>query len=467
MIQTHKLRKNKGTVAMLAVVAMTAAWVLLSGKAEGPEWSRASEAALRRPTGYAQLVSYHAMPSPSPAMNGEMCQWVPASAEITRMASLRTHAASAADEAGSAVVADRAPARIIRDTYPTYSAVAVDTNSNEVYLLDENLFGFKVFDRLDNTPPTASFTEPKRMVGGINTKLEFNCGLYVDPVTGDIYSINNDTVDTMVVFPRNARGNVVPQRELSTPHRTWGIAVDEEAQELFITVEHPPEVVVYRKMAEGDEQPIRTLVGNQTQLEDAHGIAIDTKNGWMFVGNHGSTAYYETGGEEGSGRGGRGRRIATATGRFEPPSITVYPLKAEGDTPPLRIIEGPRTRLNWPAAMYLDEENGELYVANDADDSILVFRTTDSGNVAPTRMVRGSRTGIKNPTGIFVDFKNDELWVSNMGNHSATVFPRTANGNVAPLRTIRSAPLGKMALAIGNPGAVGYDSKREEILVPN
>ena len=117
--------------------------------------------------------------------------------------------------------------------------------------------------------------------------------------------------------------------------------------------------------------------------------------------------------------------------------------------------------------MYLDEENGELYVANDADDSILVFRTTDSGNVAPTRVVRGSRTGIKNPTGIFVDFKNDELWVSNMGNHSATVFPRTANGNVAPLRTIRSAPLGKMALALGNPGAVGYDSKREEILVPN
>ena len=211
MIQTHKLRRNKGTVATLAVVAMTAAWVLFSGKAEGPEWSRASEAALRRPTGYAQLVSYHSMPSPSPAMNGEMCQWAPASAETTLMASLRTHAASAADAAGSAVVADRAPARIIRDTYPTYSAIAVDTNSNEVYLLDENLFGFKVFDRLDNTPPTASFTEPKRMVGGINTKLEFNCGLYVDPKTGDIYAVNNDTVDTMVVFPRNARGNVVPQ----------------------------------------------------------------------------------------------------------------------------------------------------------------------------------------------------------------------------------------------------------------
>ena len=43
----------------------------------------------------------------------------------------------------------------------------------------------------------------------------------------------------------------------------------------------------------------------------------------------------------------------------------------------------------------------------------------------------------------------------------------TADGDVAPLRTIRAAPLGKRALAIGNPGAVGYDSKRDEILVPN
>jgi len=54
-----------------------------------------------------------------------------------------------------------------------------------------------------------------------------------------------------------------------------------------------------------------------------------------------------------------------------------------------------------------------------------------------------------------------------MGNHSATVYSAQASGDVAPLRTIRSAPLGMRALAIGNPGAVGYDSKREEILVPN
>ncbi len=461
MTQSYILRRNRGIVAILAVVAAVAAWVLFAGKAKPQEWNRASQAALRRSTGYPQLVSY----DPLPAMGGEMCQWAPASSSTTMVAAVRQEQ-TAAGTAAPAGDADRAPLRVIRDSYPTYSAVAVDTNSNEVYLLDENLFGYKVFNRLDNTPPTASFTEPKRMVGGIHTKLEFNCGLYVDPETGDVYSVANDTVDTMVIFPRDARGNVAPKRALRTPHGTFGIAVDEENQELFLTIEHDNAVVVYRKMAEGDEAPLRFLQGDRTLLADPHGIAVDTKNDWMFVSNHGSA--HRISGDRGSVP--PNWPLSTdvrGSGKFLPPSITVYPLQASGDTPPLRVIEGPHTGLNWPATVYLDQERGDLYVANDADDSVLVFRATDHGDVAPRRVIKGPQTGIKNPTGVFVDLKTEELWVSNMGNHSATVYPLSANGDVAPLRTIRSAPPGKLALAIGNPGAVGYDSKREEILVPN
>jgi DNA-binding beta-propeller fold protein YncE len=308
-----------------------------------------------------------------------------------------------------------------------------------------------VFNRLDNTPPNASFTEPKRVLGGLLTKLEFNCGLYVDPRSGDLYSVANDTVDTMVIFPRNAQGNVKPMRELNTPHGTFGIAVNEETQELFLTVQHEHAVVVYRKMAEGDDKPLRRLEGPLTGLEDPHGIALDNVNGLMFVSNHGSV----------------NDRQKVGSGRFNPPSITVYAIKAEGNVAPLRVIEGPKTQLNWPAAMAFDPDRQELYVANDAVDSMLVFGANDKGDVAPRRAITGPKTGIKNPTGIFLDTKNKEVWMANMGNHSATVHPMMANGNVAPLRTIRSAPADKLAQAIGNPGAVAYDSKREEILVPN
>jgi hypothetical protein len=54
-----------------------------------------------------------------------------------------------------------------------------------------------------------------------------------------------------------------------------------------------------------------------------------------------------------------------------------------------------------------------------------------------------------------------------MGNYTAAVFPVAASGDVAPIRQIRGGPENGEALMIGNPGAVGYDSKRQEILVPN
>ena len=171
----------------------------------------------------------------------------------------------------------------------------------------------------------------------------------------------------------------------------------------------------------------------------------------MFVNNWGHVSDYLTAG----------------TGRFEDASITIYSLDATGDAPPLRAIQGPKTQLNWPAAMSLDPDTGDLYVANDVGQSIVVFKETDKGNAAPSRVIKGSKTRLSYPTGVFVDAKNKEVWVANFGNATATVYPLNANGDVAPLRIIRSAPEGYEGLRFGKVEAVAYDSKREQYLVPN
>jgi len=459
MILRARSLRSSGPVLLAAVSLGAFAIGILSFSVPGLQPS-----SFRTRTGQPQLVSIEPLGD-----EGAMCQWMPASASEPFSMALPQQSSSGASHRATDKI-ERAPIRVIRDTYPTYSAVALDLQTNEVYLQDENLFGLKVFDRLDNTPPTAAFTEPKRVLGGIETKLEFNCAIYVDPKTGDVYSVNNDTVDHMVVFPRDAKGNVRPMRELRTPHGTFGIAVDEVNQEMSLTVQHDHAVVTYKKDAKDLDHPIRLLQGDHTLLADPHGIAVDTTRKLMFVANHGSR-YTPTGERppEMPAHWPRGRDTEEkpGSGNFTPPSITVYPLQASGDTAPIRVIQGPKTLLNWPATLFVDEQNGELYVANDAGDSVLVFPIDASGDAAPARNISGPRTGIKYPTGVFVDFKNDELWVSNMGNHSATVYPRTADGNVAPLRTIRSAPAGKLALSIGNPGAAEYDTRRDEILVPN
>src|SRR5437879_12579577 len=70
------------------------------------------------------------------------------------------HAATAG--AGDTVDVTRPPVRTIRDTYPIYSSVAVDTQHDEVVLQDTNLFGIKLFNRLDNKPPDSESTPPER-----------------------------------------------------------------------------------------------------------------------------------------------------------------------------------------------------------------------------------------------------------------------------------------------------------------
>ena len=478
MTRAFRVREWAGVISLVSLAAAVAFGVLFTGEATNPELSAASEAALRRPAGYAKLVSYESLPVMGPVMGEEMCQWMPASTGAFLTASLRQSPISsrpAGQSSGSNRVSldvNRAPLRTIRDPNPTYSAIAVEPESNMLVVTDENLFQILEYDRLDNTPANAAMTEPKRVIGGNLTKAEMMCGVYIDPKTLETYVINNDTQDWMAVFSKDARGNVAPDRYLATPHGTFGIAVDEGEQEIFLTVEHSNAVVVYRKMAEGEEPPLRRLFGDDTELEDPHGIALDTTNNLLFVSNHGNVRYRNQTGERDSGgiysQGAQNMRgFVRGSGKFEPPSITVYSLDAEGNTAPIRIIEGHRTRLNWPMHLAVHEERGELYVANDMDHSILVFRITDQGDAAPTRIIKGTNTGIKNPTSVALDLKNGELWVANMGNHSATVFPLTANGDVEPLRTIRAGPANEVSLMIGNPGGVGYDTKREEILVPN
>ena len=117
-------------------------------------------------------------------------------------------------DGSSATDVTRPSLRTIQDTDSIYTAVAVDTRSNEVYLQDNNKWGINVFNRLENTPARAARSEPKRVINGPNTQLQFNSAIYIDPNNGDIYSVENDTGDSIVVFAHNSNGNVEPVREL-------------------------------------------------------------------------------------------------------------------------------------------------------------------------------------------------------------------------------------------------------------
>ena len=383
---------------------------------------------------------------------------------------LQARIAAAAAPFAAQDASQRKPERMIRDPYAAYSAIAVDPNHDEVVMTDENLFNIWVYDRAFNPAPNRG-PELRRLIGGLNTKIEFQCGLYIDPANGDIYAVNNDTIDTLVIFSRKAVGDVKPDRELHTPHGTFGITVDEEKQDLFLTVQHDNAIVVYKKSAQGTEAPLRVIQGDSTGLADPHGMALDSKRGLLYVTNHGSShSVRESPNRRRAGSPGfpldRDDAVP-GSGKIGPPSITVYAKDVKGDARPLRTIQGPRTRMNWPTGISLDEERNEIFVANDGGNSVLVFDGSAAGDAAPLRAIAGPRSLVSNPTGIFFDKKNHELWVTNFGNHTAGVYSPVANGDVAPLRVIRSAAPEQPVPGLGNPHAIAYDTRRQQVLVPN
>lgn len=145
-------------------------------------------------------------------------------------------------------------------------------------------------------------------------------------------------------------------------------------------------------------------------------------------------------------------------------AILTFRGAADGQEPPIRVIQGPKTMLDWPDSVEVDEVHEELIVSQ--RDYILFFSLTANGDVAPIRAIRGgSRMGWYSTMTAAVDpihnvvvsvgtvFGQDVKWHNPVLHPDATaptgdlresllIFDRTANGEVKPLRVIRGPKTG-------------------------
>ena len=88
----------------------------------------------------------------------------------------------------------------------------------------------------------------------------------------------------------------------------------------------------------------------------------------------------------------------------------------------------------------------EIFVANAAGSSIVVFDNNANGDVAPIRTISGDNTQLAYPTDIYV--YNGELYVSDLDNNTVAVFLENDDGDVAPQRVLN----------VPNPEAITIDS---------
>ena len=352
-------------------------------------------------------------------------------------------------------------ARLVYDPHPTFNGMAVDTQNNVVIFSDENQEGLLSYQLTDGSD-SRSTTPPRRHIIGSKVELGFIAGVTVDPTRREMYTVNNDG-GGLVVHAYDSHGDVPPLRRLTVPHQSWGLSLDLKHDELAVTSQQYQGISIYQRTATKTDRPLRTIRGDATMLADPHGVYMDPEAREVYAANHGNWTEMRTYSADGPpllvGE--------YVPGRFEKPSIRVYRATDNGSVPPVRSIQGERTRLAWPMGITMDPVAGELAVANYGTNEILIFGKAANGDVNPKRILGGNRTGIVGPIAVQIDTKNNELWVANYGDHTAVVFDRNASGNVAPKRIIRNAPAGTPTTGFTNASAAAYDSVRDQLLVPN
>jgi hypothetical protein len=196
------------------------------------------------------------------------------------------------------------------------------------------------------------------------------------------------------------------------------VAVDSDGK-IYVSCLFDDKVLVYARGAKGNVAPIATIAGSNTGLSFPRGIAVDVA-GRIYVTNSGD-------------------------------SITVYARGTNGNARPIATITGPNTKLRVVGQIAVDGD-GTIFTTNGTippdpvSSRINVYAPGANGDVPPIAVIQGSHTGLDQPRSIAVGFGR-RLYVGNAGLHAqgpftVTVYPAGADGDVAPLTTLTGSATG-------------------------
>ena len=190
-----------------------------------------------------------------------------------------------------------------------------------------------------------------------------------------------------------------------------------------------PQIAVFARLADKNAKPVRKIEGQKSLLgRTMHGLSYDEIHDEFTVTQEFSQA------------------------------ILTFAGGADGETAPLRVIQGSKTRLEAPDRVVVDAVNNEIFVPE--GDRILVYDRMANGNVAPKRVLEGPNAG-RIMDALAIDNVNDLLIVGaggSGGNRASgetrfLIFDRAASGDTKPKYVVRGPR------ALGGPFAI-YPQKK-------
>ena len=202
-------------------------------------------------------------PRHAPSVEDVFVATTEAAAETAESVCLMPDGLDAADAGGQIAIprssntegGDLPPVRMVVDPYPSFNGVAVDPAGDLLLMSDTNRKSLLVYNRTAGSATSRQQTPSKQQIMGPDTGVGFAAGVAIDPVHRELFTVNNDVEDRLVVFDYDA-GNVTPKRLLYVPHQSWGIGFAPKRYEIALSVQTPNMFVVFRRDARKFDAPV-------------------------------------------------------------------------------------------------------------------------------------------------------------------------------------------------------------------
>lgn len=197
---------------------------------------------------------------------------------------------------------------------------------------------------------------PLRKIFGPNTQLKNTQALAIDPIHGEIFVPQGDRV---LVFPREADGDVAPIRILgSAESPVDGGRLTVDPVHNFLIASSGDGLKIYSRTARGNDKPLRVITGPA-----AEGAALMTTNpatGMIF-------AAVRMGGE-----GELGGRFATED------YVGVWSVFDSGDAPPRFTVGGPKFLFKDIRGIAVDPKNKTVIASDKTLNAVLTFHVPEA-----------------------------------------------------------------------------------------
>jgi len=369
------------------------------------------------------------------------------------------------------------------------AGIALDS-SGSIYVADESAASVFVYPPLGSS--TGLLNEPPiATISGSNTGLSYPQGIAVDSTSGSIYVADESAASVFVYPPLGSSTgllNVAPTATISGSDTGLispeDIALDSR-RNIYVADESAASVVVYPPLGSStgllNEPPIATISGSNTGLNTPYGIALDSSGNIYVADALASSVFFypplarstgllneaPTATISGSNSGlsyPQGIALDSSGNIYVADnianSVLVYPAGSNGNVAPssATISTSMTTGLRWPQGIALDS-SGKIYVADDGfsgvgPGSVFVYPAGGNANAAPTATISGSNTGLNTPYGIALD-SSGNIYVADESATSVFVYSAGSKGNVAPTTTISGSDTD-----LDTPEGIALDSSR-------